>query len=59
VDRVANLNGRTGVALGVDDGDLNRQIIIDPNTGDHIGGRLVSSATTPACRLAPSRSTAP
>lgn len=41
VDQAANLDGRTGVALGINDGDLNMQIIIDPNTGQYIGGRDV------------------
>jgi hypothetical protein len=42
-DRSANLDGRVGVALGVDDEPTNirREIIIDPDTGQFIGERIV------------------
>ncbi|MEC3982780.1 CU044_5270 family protein, partial [Amycolatopsis sp. H20-H5] len=41
-EQVANLDGRTGVALGVDPGDrtLRIEIIIDPATGEFIGQRF-------------------
>ncbi|MFE0026853.1 CU044_5270 family protein [Amycolatopsis sp. NPDC059021] len=40
-EQVANLDGRTGVALGVDpvDGTFRREIIVDPATGEFIGER--------------------
>ncbi|KOX18634.1 hypothetical protein ADK67_36170 [Saccharothrix sp. NRRL B-16348] len=39
----ANLGGRVGIALGVDDGERRREIIIDPETGRFIGERLVAT----------------
>lgn len=40
-EQVANLDGRTGVALGVDpvDGTFRMEIIVDPATGEFIGER--------------------
>jgi hypothetical protein len=43
-ERVANLDGRRGTALGVDDGRLRRDLVIDPRTGRYLGQRLVLSA---------------
>ncbi|MFD0207321.1 MULTISPECIES: CU044_5270 family protein [Saccharothrix] len=40
-ERQANLAGRVGIALGVDDGDRRHDIIIDPETGQFIGERQV------------------
>jgi hypothetical protein len=41
VERQANLGGRVGIALGVDDGNRRQDIIIDPETGQFIGERQV------------------
>ncbi|HEV2783247.1 MAG TPA: CU044_5270 family protein [Actinophytocola sp.] len=38
-DRLANLDGRTGTAFGMSDGDIRHEIIIDPETGAFIGER--------------------
>ncbi|WP_328615894.1 CU044_5270 family protein [Amycolatopsis sp. NBC_00355] len=38
----ANLDGRTGVALGLDDRHELRQLIIDPATGQFIGERTIA-----------------
>lgn len=47
VDRQANLDGRTGIAIGIP-GEISRQeIIIDPATGLLIGERTVLLKTTP------------
>jgi hypothetical protein len=43
VDQQANLDGRAGVALGVDGGGTRDEMIIDPGTGQFIGER--STAT--------------
>ncbi|GLY40714.1 hypothetical protein Amsp01_067370 [Amycolatopsis sp. NBRC 101858] len=40
----ANLDGRTGVALGLDDRHEIRQLIIDPVTGQFIGERQIAGA---------------
>ncbi|SFQ50910.1 hypothetical protein SAMN05421810_108180 [Amycolatopsis arida] len=40
-DRQANLDGRIGTALGMDDGTSREEIIIDPETGRFIGEREV------------------
>ncbi|PSL52177.1 hypothetical protein B0I31_1144 [Saccharothrix carnea] len=40
-ERQANLDGRVGIALGVDDGDRRHDIIIDPETGLFLGERQV------------------
>ncbi|MDQ7804817.1 CU044_5270 family protein [Amycolatopsis sp. A133] len=40
----ANLDGRTGVALGLDDRHEIRQLIIDPVTGGFIGERTIAGA---------------
>ena len=41
--RVANLAGRTGVAMGIDDQEspTRQEIIIDPHTGEYIGERTI------------------
>ena len=45
VESQATLDGRTGVAIGRDEGSIERQeIIIDPSTGLYIGERLVTLA---------------
>lgn len=45
VESQATLDGRTGVAIGRDEGSMERQeIIIDPSTGLYIGERLVTLA---------------
>ncbi|ONI79034.1 hypothetical protein ALI144C_29765 [Actinosynnema sp. ALI-1.44] len=40
-DGAANLDGRTGTALGIDDGERRQDIIVDPATGTFIGERQV------------------
>ncbi|MEU4745764.1 hypothetical protein AB0G02_35610 [Actinosynnema sp. NPDC023658] len=40
-ERQADLGGRVGIALGVDDGTHRRDLIIDPGTGQVIGERDV------------------
>ncbi|MET9001091.1 CU044_5270 family protein [Amycolatopsis sp. NPDC004169] len=40
----ANLDGRTGIALGLDDRHEIRQLIIDPATGAFIGERTIAGA---------------
>ncbi|MEV6612188.1 CU044_5270 family protein [Kutzneria sp. NPDC051319] len=39
-DNAANLDGQRGVALGVSNGTLRQEIVIDPGTGRYIGDRL-------------------
>lgn len=41
VDQAANLDGRVGTAIGIDDGRFRQDIIIDPVTGTFIGEREV------------------
>ena len=41
VDQAANLDGRVGTAIGIDDGQFRQDIIIDPTTGAFIGEREV------------------
>ena len=41
VDNAANLDGRIGTAIGIDDGQFRQDIIIDPSTGAFIGEREV------------------
>jgi hypothetical protein len=38
-DRNANLDGRNGIGLGIDEGGRKRELIIDPATGQFIGER--------------------
>lgn len=47
--RVANLAGRTGVAMGIDDREspTRQEIIIDPHTGEYIGERTVQLRSQP------------
>lgn len=40
-DEQANLDGRVGTALGMDDGTIREEIIVDPQTGQFIGERHV------------------
>jgi hypothetical protein len=42
IDNQANLDGRTGIALGLGDEHEQRQLIIDPATGAFIGERTVA-----------------
>lgn len=42
-DRHANLDGRTGVGLGVETGDREQELIIDPATGQFIGERQTTT----------------
>lgn len=42
-DRAANLDGRSGIAYGSDDGEFRQEIIIDPATGAYIGERQVDT----------------
>ncbi|WP_199444395.1 CU044_5270 family protein [Umezawaea beigongshangensis] len=42
-DRQADLDGRIGTALGVDDGHVRQEIIVDPDTGRFIGERRVAT----------------
>ncbi|MFI6027908.1 CU044_5270 family protein [Amycolatopsis magusensis] len=44
-DRHANLDGRIGVAFGVDRAGIKQEIIIDPGTGQFIGERMTSSSS--------------
>jgi hypothetical protein len=39
-DNAATVDGQRGVALGVSDGTLRQEIVIDPGTGRFIGDRL-------------------
>jgi hypothetical protein len=41
VDTMANLDGRVGVALGIEDDNSRHDIVIDPDTGQFIGERDV------------------
>ncbi|XVV06617.1 CU044_5270 family protein [Actinosynnema sp. CA-248983] len=43
-EKQANLGGRLGTALGIDDGDMRQDIIIDPETGQFIGERQVTTS---------------
>ncbi|ANZ34723.1 hypothetical protein BBK82_00150 [Lentzea guizhouensis] len=43
VDRTAVLDSRTGTALGVTDGDVTVQIVINQDTGDYLGSRAVQA----------------
>ncbi|NUT95050.1 MAG: CU044_5270 family protein [Saccharothrix sp.] len=43
-EKQANLGGRLGTALGIDDGDIRQDIIIDPETGQFIGERQVTTS---------------
>ncbi|MFI9811939.1 CU044_5270 family protein [Saccharothrix variisporea] len=43
-EKQANLGGRLGTALGIDDGDTRQDIIIDPETGQFIGERQVTTS---------------
>jgi hypothetical protein len=43
-DTAANLDGRTGVALGMDDGHERHELIIDQATGDLLGVRVLAGA---------------
>ena len=43
-DRAVNLDGRTGVALSTDNGEVREEIIIDPATGNYIGGRTIGTS---------------
>lgn len=45
-EKQANLAGRAGTALGIDDGDERQDIIIDPETGQFIGERQVATDDT-------------
>lgn len=40
-DHTANLDGRVGTAIGIDDGQSRHDIIIDPDTGTFIGEREI------------------
>lgn len=42
-DRSANLDGRSGIALGINDGHTRHDIIIDPTTGSFIGERQIAT----------------
>ncbi|MEV6282835.1 CU044_5270 family protein [Kribbella sp. NPDC051770] len=42
-DRAANLDGKTGIAYGSDDGKSREEIIVDPKTGAYIGSREVDT----------------
>lgn len=41
IDKIANLDGRTGVAFGIEHAGQRQDIIIDPQTGEFIGERQV------------------
>ncbi|MFT7839839.1 CU044_5270 family protein [Saccharothrix sp. BKS2] len=43
-DRQANVDGRIGTALGLDDGHVRQEIIIDPATGRFIGERRTATS---------------
>ncbi len=42
-DRDANLDGRDGVGLGIDEGGRKHELIIDPATGQFIGERVTAT----------------
>jgi hypothetical protein len=42
LDRAVNLDGRTGTALGFNNAAEQRELIIDPATGDYLGQRTVA-----------------
>jgi hypothetical protein len=42
-DRNVNLDGRVGIGLGIDHGGWRRELIIDPETGQFIGGRMTTT----------------
>lgn len=42
-DQNANLDGRVGIGLGIDHNGWRRELIIDPETGQFIGGRTTST----------------
>jgi hypothetical protein len=42
-DRNANLDGRVGIGLGIDHNGWRRELIIDPETGQFIGGRTTTT----------------
>ncbi len=44
-DRNANLDGRNGIGLGIDEGGRKRELIIDPATGQFIGERKTATRT--------------
>jgi hypothetical protein len=41
-ERVANLNGTRGTALGIDSVDQRQEVIIDPDTGQYLGARSIA-----------------
>ncbi|RJQ78454.1 hypothetical protein D5S17_12945 [Pseudonocardiaceae bacterium YIM PH 21723] len=43
---VVTLDGRSGTALGISDGDQRQEIVIDPKTGAFIGDRSVAESGT-------------
>ena len=46
-DQLANLDGRTGIAYGMNDGTSRQEIIIDPATGQYIGARQLTTRALP------------
>lgn len=47
-ERVANLNGKRGIALGIDGYGYRRELIIDPGNGQYIGMRMTDLSTDEA-----------
>ncbi|MFI6099394.1 hypothetical protein ACIA8G_27885 [Lentzea sp. NPDC051213] len=43
VDRTAVLDSREGTALGITTGDTTVQIVVNPETGDYLGSRMVQA----------------
>lgn len=46
-DRGVNLDGRVGIGLGVDRGGWRQELIIDQETGQYLGGRLITARDFP------------
>ncbi|MEU4804866.1 CU044_5270 family protein [Actinosynnema sp. NPDC023587] len=43
-DRAADLDGNEGVALGISEGGVRQEVVLDPDTGEVIGERKVSDS---------------
>jgi hypothetical protein len=59
IDTETNLDGRAGTALGLDDGQEQRQLIIDRKTGEFIGERSVAGPHPSAPWIKPGSAAAP
>ncbi|OQO92933.1 hypothetical protein B1813_12500 [Saccharomonospora piscinae] len=45
-EREVTMDGRTGVAVGLDDGHTLREVVVDPATGDFVGARVIATTET-------------